>query len=144
MPYRLLVQQASVAPAGGLAEFVLKRLDSYGMVREGSAALSARIGWASKWAKRGGERVADIPHLPQGVRRALEQFANALADAEDGDAVQNAAFEALKNNGLKPSEFFPAVYAILLGSDRGPRLGPYVIDAGRDVVSRALLRAAAS
>ncbi|MCL5672301.1 MAG: hypothetical protein M1566_02315 [Thaumarchaeota archaeon] len=57
------------------------------------------------------------------------------------DSVQNAAFDAAKRQGLRPGEFFPAVYAVLLGSDRGPRLGPYVMDAGRAEVSRALLAA---
>jgi len=59
----------------------------------------------------------------------------------DADEVQNAAFDSARKNGLKPGEFFPVVYSILLGSDRGPRLGPYVIDAGKGVVSRALLDA---
>jgi len=60
------------------------------------------------------------------------------------DEVQNAAFDAAKRNGLKPGEFFPAVYTILLGSDRGPRLGPYVIDAGPQAVGKTLRLAVSS
>ncbi|MDE1858815.1 MAG: hypothetical protein KGI26_07100, partial [Thaumarchaeota archaeon] len=68
----------------------------------------------------------------------------ALERATDADSVQNAAFDAAKGNGLRPAEFFPTVYLILLGSDRGPRLGPYVVDAGKSEVSRLLLDALGS
>ena len=141
VPYRLLAQLASVAPEGNLDEFVLKRLVSYGMVEDRSDDLLARITWASKWVKRGGGRAAEVPELPDTVRKAIERFANRLAGARDSDAVQNAAFDAVKANGLRPGDFFPAVYGILLGSDRGPRLGPYVMDAGPGNVSKKLLDA---
>lgn len=143
VPYRLLVQLASVAPEGALEEFVAKRLVSYGMVAEMSEGLSRRIGWASMWAKRGGKQELTSPKLTPATRKAVAKFAKALLSAKDAEGIQNAAFEALKKNGLKPAEFFPAVYAILLGSDRGPRLGPYVIDAGPAEVSKTLLEALA-
>jgi lysyl-tRNA synthetase class 1 len=142
IPYRLLGQLSSVAPAASMQDFVLKRLASYGMVAAMSPDLSRRIGWAAKWSGREGRPQVEPPDLNAAVRKAVEEFARALVGARDADEVQNAAFEALKRNGLKPGEFFPAVYAILLGSDRGPRLGPYVMDAGQAAVSRTLLQAA--
>jgi len=141
VPYRLLAQLASVAPEGALREFVLRRLASYGMISTESEDLERRIGWASKWARREGKHLAELPELSSAARKALEDFAKTLPTAKGADDVQNAAFEAAKKNGLKPGEFFPAVYSILLGSDRGPRLGPYVMDAGKAVVSKTLLDA---
>ena len=141
VPYRLLAQLASVAPSGAVEDFVLKRLASYGMVSGSTEGLQARVAWASKWAAREGRPTLPPPELGPPARNAVKEFATAILTAKDADGVQNAAFEAAKKNGLKPAEFFPSVYAILLGSDRGPRLGPYVIDAGRDAVSRSLLDA---
>ena len=141
VPYRLLAQLSSVAPEGAVQEFVVKRLASYGMVSGSSDDLRNRIEWASKWARREGRRAVELPDLSEVVRKAVEDFAKVLPLAKDADEVQNAAFNAARKNGLKPGEFFPAVYSILLGSDRGPRLGPYVLDAGRESVSRALLEA---
>ncbi len=143
VPYRLLAQLASVAPDGALEEFIVKRLASYGMAAELSDDLSKRIGWAAKWTRREGKRAIQAPNLDQGAKKAVGEFAKAVMNARDADAIQNAAFEAIRRNGLKPGEFFPAVYSILLGSDRGPRLGPYVIDAGQAAVSKALLDAVA-
>ena len=141
VPYRLLAQLASVAPAGALEEFVVKRLASYGMVAELSPGLSTRIGWAERWARREGRRAVEAPQLGPDVRKAVETFARSISAAKDADEIQNAAFEAAKRSGVKPGDFFPAIYAILLGSDRGPRLGPYVVDAGPSSVSKTLLEA---
>ena len=141
VPYRLLAQLSSVAPEGAAQEFVAKRLTSYGMMTGESEDLSRRIEWASRWGRREGKRNVELPVLSDAVRKAVEDFAKALPVARDADEVQNAAFNAARKNSLKPGDFFPAVYSILLGSDRGPRLGPYVIDAGIESVSRALLEA---
>ncbi len=141
VPYRLLAQLAAVAPEASLEEFVVKRLAAYGMVTGPTPELAKRIAWARKWERRGGRRAVEAPELSPGAARALREFALALRQADDADSVQNAAFAAAKNNGLRPGEFFPAVYSILLGSDRGPRLGPYVMDAGKAEVSRLLLDA---
>jgi len=138
VPYRLLTQLAMVAPESALEEFVVKRLASYGMVSASSEGLSRRILWAAKWGRREGTRPTLRPELSPAARRAVEAFARAIIGAKDAEDVQNAAFQAAKDNGLKPGEFFPAVYLILLGAERGPRLGPYVIDAGRTEVSKSL------
>ena len=144
VPYRLLAQLASVAPEGSVEDFVVKRLTAYGMVSGTTPDLAKRIVWARKWERREGRGKAEVPELSPAARKALGEFALALERAADADSVQNAAFDAAKGNGLRPAEFFPAVYLILLGSDRGPRLGPYVMDAGKSEVSRLLLEALGS
>ena len=144
VPYRLLAQLSSVAPPNAREDFVVKRLASYGMVAALAGNLAQRIAWAAKWAQREGRPPAPKPQLTPAARKALGEFARAVLAANDAEGVQNAAFDSAKRNGLKPAEFFPAVYSVLLGSDRGPRLGPYVMDAGQSSVSRALLEAVGS
>jgi lysyl-tRNA synthetase class 1 len=142
VPYRLLAQLASVAPESALEDFVMKRLSSYGLVSGPSEGLSDRIGWASKWVKRGGRPEPQAPDLSAAARKAFETFAKEITNAKSADEIQNAAFEAAKSAGMKPGEFFPAVYGILLGSVRGPRLGPFIMDAGVKKVRETLLEAA--
>jgi lysyl-tRNA synthetase class 1 len=141
VPYRLLAQLASVAPQNAVEEFVFKRLVAYGMIKERTSELAARIAWAAKWAAREGRPPTAPVKLSPKEGKAVREFAAAVSDLNDADRIQNAAFEALKRNGLTPREFFPLVYSILLGSDRGPRLGPYVVDAGPQAVSESLLKA---
>jgi lysyl-tRNA synthetase class 1 len=143
VPYRLLAQLATVAPEGSVEQFVTKRLESYGISVEKTGNLSTRIDWAAKWGKRESRPPIEVPEMSSSTKKALEDFAKALPTAKDAEGIQNAAFEALKRHGLKPADFFPAIYAILLGSDRGPRLGPYIVDAGPTAVGRTLLEALA-
>lgn len=139
IPYRLLSQLAAVAPKGSEKDYVVKRLVAYGMVKEPTPGLLRRIAWASKWAGREGRRSGNQVEVGPKVKIAVREFAGAIQKLSDPDAIQNAAFEAVKKNGLKPKDFFPVIYSILLGSDRGPRLGPYVIDSDPATVSRSLL-----
>jgi lysyl-tRNA synthetase, class I len=141
VPYRLLAQLAAVAPEGALEDFVVKRLKSYGMLAESNPQLAQRIAWAAKWGRREGGRKAEPLQLSPVAKKAVSEFAKSLPKAKDAEGIQNAAFDAAKKNGLKPGEFFPAVYSILLSSSKGPRLGPYIVDAGQASVSRALLEA---
>ena len=135
VPYRLLEQLAAVAPGHGVEAFVVKRLVAYGLVKEGSDELSRRIGWAAAFAKREGEGQAAEAEIGPDARKALRAFAEGLPSCKTADDVQNLAFEAAKGNGLKPGELFPVIYTILLGVERGPRLGPYVMDAGTAFVA---------
>ena len=144
VPYRLIAQLASVAPTASREDYVLKRLMAYGMVKSPTPDLQKRISRAVAWAAKEIHLEKPRVRLTRKTAKAVEEFARSVSTMSDAAMVQNAAFEAIKGNGLKPTEFFPAVYGILLGSDRGPRLGPYVIDAGPNLVSEALLRAVGS
>jgi len=134
-PYRLLEQLASVAPPHSLEDFVTKRLAAYGLVKSESEELSRRIKWASAFSERGGKREALSVEISPGARKALTAFVDGLPSCKTADEVQNLAFDSAKESDLKPGELFPVVYSILLGVERGPRLGPYVMDAGPAHVS---------
>ena len=41
----------------------------------------------------------------------------------------------------EPAEFFPALYMLLVGAPRGPRLGPYVVDVGAPNVAEKIEKA---
>jgi len=134
VPYRLLEQLASVAPPHDVESFVAKRLDAYG-IRADAKALSERIAWAAAFARRRGKGEPTRVEITPGARRALSHFVEGLSKCRTADDVQNLAFESAKGNGLKPGELFPAIYEILLGVEKGPRLGPYVMDAGTAFVA---------
>lgn len=59
---------------------------------------------------------------------AVRQFRDFLADY-DGDSaeeIQEAAYEAGKSSDAGLGDWFQAMYRLLLGQDRGPRLGTFV------------------
>jgi lysyl-tRNA synthetase, class I len=154
--YRQVAELAAVAPEGALEEFVTKRLIANGAAKEPSPELATRIRWAAKWATAVNLRVVEAPDashgasgtLPEGVDpqtvTALKEFAQALPGCKTPDEVQAAAFAAVRKSGTTTGKFFSAIYGVLLGTERGPRLGPYIMDAGPLVVSEKIVRAIAA
>ena len=130
-----------------------RRLIAGHAVKAPSRPLSARIQWAAEWAHDTGIKVEKVPEEarasisaiskqwdPQTVA-ALKAFAQSLARSKTAEEVQGAAFAAVRESGAEPAKFFTAVYRILLGTERGPRLGPYIMDAGREVVAEKIAKA---
>ncbi len=144
VPYRLLTQLASMAPEGRVEDYVLKRLMTYGMVKDATPWLKDRIVRASRWAEKDTPTEVQEFVIPSRVAPALREFIEKIETSGTHDQVQAAAFESLKKHGLKPKEFFPVVYRILLGAERGPRLGPYVIDTGAQYVGGKIRAALAA
>ena len=71
-------------------------------------------------------------------RAAVQQLAGVLRTADNADELQSAVFEIARNNGIKPKKFFRTLYSILLGTQSGPRLGPYLLDMGRENAIKTL------
>ena len=74
-------------------------------------------------------------------KKAVIELIAKLETEEDPDKIQNAIFNAAKDNGIQPSGFFKTLYQILMGAPQGPRLGPYVLAMGKQNVIAALKRA---
>ena len=136
-----------------LLEFVTKRLVANGAIQAATPDLAQRIEWAARWAKDtkysglaqvdSGEGTGVVPPLVIDPRTAMAvgEFARGLASAKSAEEIQGLAFEAVRKTGAKSSDFFSVVYRILLGSERGPRLGPYIMDAHPEAVARKLREA---
>jgi len=60
--------------------------------------------------------------------------------ADLSQEVQNMIFNKAKGNGLEPRELFKSFYKVLINSERGPRLGNYIVDLGIDNVIRIIER----
>jgi len=147
VPYRLLAELSEAAPAETTEDYVAKRLTAYGMLKEAPPPyLLTRIRWAAAWARREGAKAAksELPELSEKQLKAVAEFASAIRASKSADEVQGAAFNAIRANGIQAGEFFPAVYGLLLGAERGPRLGPYVMDAGQEAVAAKLEKLASS
>ena len=132
VPYRLLTQLAAVAPKDTRVEFVLKKLASYGFVKTPDELLKAKIMLASNWAEDFVRYEPVKLDLSVEEKKALAEVAQSIRNLDEAQQIQNSIFEAAKRNNLRPQDFFKTLYQILISSDRGPRLGPYIIDIGRE------------
>jgi lysyl-tRNA synthetase class 1 len=73
-------------------------------------------------------------------KKAITELIRKLQTEDDPDMIQNAIFNAAKDNNIKPGAFFKTLYQVLMGAPQGPRLGPYVLAMGKQNVMAALER----
>ncbi|MDP8902620.1 MAG: lysine--tRNA ligase, partial [Thermoproteota archaeon] len=151
VPYRFIVQQASIFPpdSGDRDEKVFNRLLKYGMVRENkSERLMHKIRLASNW---GNDNLAKDEkfeiRLSNLHRKALQELIEAirpfagLPDSPDNAKnLQSNVFSIARANGIEPKEFFALLYRMFLNTDRGPRIGNYLLDLGIDRATSLLNR----
>ena len=132
-----------MAPKECLNDYVAEKLQSYGYLQKGQtidACLQKRIEYALNWTRDFEEIKESTVELSVTERKAIVELVLKLQTEVDADAIQNAIFNAAKDNGLKPGAFFKVLYQVLMGAPQGPRLGPYVLAMGKRNVIAALER----
>ena len=141
VPYNLLTSLARVAPEGTETDFIMGKLRDYQYVKEGIPAnLEKRIGYALNWVRDFEQTTEVLAEFSKEEKAAVGQLVRTLQTVDDAEKMQSAIFEIARRNGIRPKKLFKTIYAILLGTSSGPRLGPYLIDMGRENAIKALSR----
>ncbi len=132
-----------MAPKEYLNDYVTEKLQSYGYLQKTQtldADLLQRIEYALNWTHDFEEIKETAVELTTEDKKALTELVTKLQTEDDPDKIQNAIFNAAKDNDIKPGAFFKVLYQILMGASQGPRLGPYVLAMGKQNVVAALER----
>ena len=144
IPYNLLVYLVTVAPQENKHEYVVAKLREYGYLKDNkSENINEQLTYAVNWARDFQSIAESRIELTKPERLAVEDLISIVRSETDERALQNSIFNLAKKYSLDMPEFFKLLYTILLGSPRGPRLGPYIKAMGSDNVARALERAIA-
>jgi lysyl-tRNA synthetase class 1 len=142
VPYRLLVQQALLFSADAeRIDRIYGRLAKYGIAAEKNAIMTNKIRLASNWADDQGlqnDRRSELD-LTQKDKDALRELIQALREFKGKEnnndspkILQSRIFDISRRNEVGIKEFFTILYRILVGADRGPRIGNYLLDLGID------------
>ncbi|HTY74096.1 MAG TPA: lysine--tRNA ligase, partial [Candidatus Nanoarchaeia archaeon] len=144
VPYNLMAFLVKMAPKECREDYINEKLQSYGYLQKGqilTSDLKQRIEYASNWIRDFEEiKEADVS-LTTEEKAAITELITKLETEDEPDRIQNAIFNAAKNNGVTPGGFFKTLYRLLMGAPQGPRLGPYVLAMGKQNVIAALKRA---
>ena len=144
VPYNLMAFLVKMAPKDCAEQFITEKLQSYGYLQKNQQLddnLKRRIEYAQNWTCDF-EEIKETPvTLTAEQKAAVEALIQILQTDDDPDKIQNGIFNAAKNNGLQPRDFFKILYTILMGAPQGPKLGPYVLAMGKQNVIAALQRA---
>ncbi len=143
IPYMLLVQLAEVALEGREVDYVVSRLKAYGMIKNDvSESLKGRISKARLYAREvlshTKSTIVKALNIDEVRRKAIRDLIDIINSCDDPKVLQSSIFDIARRHNIEPKEFFKLLYTILIGSDHGPRLGPYIIDVGKEKVSSIL------
>jgi lysyl-tRNA synthetase class 1 len=142
VPYNLLVYLVNVAPQEKTVDYVEAKLREYGYnIGESLNEIENQIKYASNWATDFRSIAESKIELTNPQRLALEDLIAEVRRETDERTLQNSIFNIAHRYVLEPPDFFKLIYTILLGSPRGPRLGPYIKAMGSQSVAAALERA---
>ena len=148
IPYRALVQQASLFSDAYMIDKVCERLRKYGIIKDKTADITRRIELASNWSKdfQSNEEKFEIemnPNYKQAIAElidVLKLFIGSEKKPEASKDLQSKIFGIARNNGMEPRELFILLYRMLINSDKGPKLGTYILDLGIEQTSTILQR----
>ena len=141
VPYNLLVYLVTVAPPDNREDYIHSKLREYGYIKDGlTPSVQQEIEYATNWAHDFQEIPETMIEITAPQRLAIEDLIAIVRKETDERILQNTVFNLAKKYAIEPSDFFKLLYTILLGSPRGPRLGPYIKAMGSENVARALER----
>ncbi len=139
VPYRLLAQQASLFPPENRPSKIFSRLLKYGIAKEMAPELLRRIELASHWTDDQHVSVREVTDIDLNeiqilaIRQILERISSFIGKENESETpirLQSEVFEIARHVGLDPRELFKLLYRILIGGDRGPKIGNYLVDLG--------------
>jgi lysyl-tRNA synthetase class 1 len=132
VPYSLLVNLISVAPENAYEEFIESRLIEYGYLRDGAKFenVKERVQYAANWVKDFAQLESITIELDEKQKASLKTLIKEIKDLKEADDIQSTIFETARQFKIEPRDFFKMLYQILLNTDRGPKLGPYIQTIG--------------
>jgi lysyl-tRNA synthetase class 1 len=86
-------------------------------------------------------RLSDLDRKAvQELIEAIRPFTGLPDSPDNAKDLQSKVFSIARANGVEPKEFFALLYRMFLNTDRGPRIGNYLLDLGIDRATNVLMR----
>lgn len=141
-PFTFFIEIAKILPEKNQLKFILHRLKESGHLEESNEKIEKtimhRLELAKSWYQKYGEEKTMKIEIEGKYKTLIEKLIEIIEREKDGEKIQTAVFEIAKSHNIKPIEFFKVIYRILLNSDRGPRLGNYILERGKSEVIKKL------
>ena len=135
--YRLLIELSKIFKENRV-ERVMKKLKDYGVIKNSEPEIEKLIHLAGNFADEFDQQEKIEVDLDDSVKKALQLLVEALNTEEEVEDIQNTIYQIAKSNEIQPKDFFKILYQIILGTSRGPKIGPFILDIGRKQVAQKL------
>jgi len=135
--YRLLIELTKIFKENR-EERVMKKLLDYGAIKEENIEIENLIKLAGNYSDEFDQQEKIEIELEDSTKKALKILVEALGADEEPEDIQNTIYQIAKSNNVQPKNFFKTLYQIILGTSRGPKIGPFILDIGRKQVAKTL------
>jgi lysyl-tRNA synthetase class 1 len=134
--YRLLIELCKIFK-DHTVEHVVSKLIDYGTIKETSPHIEKLIGLAKQYSADFVETKIPATKITvdDSTKDALRQLTDILSKDEKIEDLQNSIYSIAKENQVQPKDFFRILYQIILSTDRGPKIGPFIEDIGKKKVA---------
>jgi len=139
VPYSVMVEIAKILPEKNQLEFAMEKLKEFGHLKNVNRAdVEKELMYAKKLYEKIGGKETGALEISETEKNAIKILIEEIRKARDEEQLQKRIFEIAQENKIKPVKLFQLIYQILLKSDRGPRLGPYIMQVGKEEIIKKL------
>ena len=135
--YRLLVELSKIFKEDR-KDRVMKKLLDYGVIKNPEPEIEQLIEIAGNYSDEFDEQEKTQVDLDETAKKALRILVEKLGGDEEPEDIQNTIYQIAKSNDVQPKDFFKILYQIILGTSRGPKIGPFISDIGRKQVAKTI------
>ena len=135
--YRLLIELSNIFKEDR-TQRVMKKLLDYGVIKNPQPEIEKLIEMAGNYADEFDKQEKVEIDLDELAKKALKELTSALDAEEEPEDIQNTIYQIAKSNDMQPKDFFKILYQIILGTSRGPKIGPFISDIGRKQVAKTI------
>ena len=135
--YRLLIELAKIFKENR-KERVMKKLLDYGVIKNPESEIEALIELAGNFSDEFDQQEKTQVDIDDTTKKALKVLAETLGADNEPEDIQNTIYQIAKSNDVQPKDFFKTLYQIILGTSRGPKIGPFISDIGRKQVAKTI------
>jgi len=137
--YRLLIELCKIFKDNRLERIASKLID-YGTIKETNSNVEELIKLAGNYSDDFEETKIPATEfaIDDSAKDALKQLADILSKDEKIEDLQNSIYSIAKENQVQPKDFFRILYQIILSTNRGPKIGPFIEDIGKKKVAESI------
>jgi lysyl-tRNA synthetase class 1 len=137
--YRLLIELCRIFKEDRINK-VTKKLLEYGTIKNSDPFIEQAISLAGNYADDFEEEQLMQIQLNESLKTALKRLVVILESESEPSDMQNTIYGIAKECNIPPKEFFMVLYQIILGANRGPKIGPFIVDMGRKKVAKTIAK----
>jgi len=141
-PYDVMLEIAKIVPEKNQLDFAIEKLKEFGHIKKPTKSIKEEVEHLLEFAKnwvRDFERKEIVKiELSKEEKDAISELIGIIKIEDDASILQKRVFDVAGEYKIKPQRFFKIIYTILLNSEKGPRLGHYILQAGKNEIIEKL------